>query len=92
MVKNLPTKAGDAGEAGSILCLEGKIPLEKEMATHFSILTWKNPMDRRAWQATVHGVTKSWTQLSVCAHMGTHRHTAAQYRIGFQLMTQRWEG
>ena len=24
----------------------------------------ENPMDRRAWQATVHGVTKSWTWLS----------------------------
>ena len=24
----------------------------------------ENPMDRRAWTATVHGVTKSWTQLS----------------------------
>ena len=23
-----------------------------------------NPMDRRVWQATAHGVTKSWTQLS----------------------------
>ena len=23
-----------------------------------------NPMDRRAWWTTVHGVTKSWTQLS----------------------------
>ena len=23
----------------------------------------ENPMDRGAWQATVHGVTKSWTQL-----------------------------
>ena len=23
-----------------------------------------NPMDRGAWQATVHGVAKSWTQLS----------------------------
>ena len=23
-----------------------------------------NPMDRGAWQATVHGVTRSWTQLS----------------------------
>ena len=39
-------------------------PLEKEMATHSSILAWKNSMDRGAWQATVHGVTKSWTQLS----------------------------
>ena len=24
----------------------------------------KNSMERRTWQATVHGVTKSWTQLS----------------------------
>ena len=23
-----------------------------------------NPMDRGVWQATAHGVTKSWTQLS----------------------------
>ena len=24
-------------------------PLEKEKATHSSILAWRNPMDRRAW-------------------------------------------
>ena len=30
-------------------------PLEKEMATHSSILAWKNPMDRQAWRATIHG-------------------------------------
>ena len=28
-----------------------------------------NPMDRGAWQATVHGVTKSWTQLSDFTHL-----------------------
>ena len=28
----------------------------------------ENSMDRGAWQSTVHGVTKSWTQLSACAH------------------------
>ena len=33
-------------------------PLEKEMATHSSILAWKNPMDRGTWRATVHGVTR----------------------------------
>ena len=26
-------------------------PLEKEMATHSSILAWENPMDRGAWPA-----------------------------------------
>ena len=33
-------------------------PLKKEMATHSSIAAWKNPMDRGAWWATVHQVTK----------------------------------
>ena len=32
--------------------------LEKEMATHSSILVWKNPMDRGAWQAIVHGIAE----------------------------------
>ena len=39
-------------------------PLEKEMATHSSTLAWSNPIDRGAWWATVHGVTKSRTRLS----------------------------
>ena len=44
--------------------------LEKEMAIHCSTVAWKNPMDKGAWWATVHGVTKSQTQLSVKAqHM-----------------------
>ena len=34
------------------------------MATLSSILAWKNPMDGGAWGAAVHGVAKSWTQLS----------------------------
>ena len=33
-------------------------PLEKEMATHSSILAFENPMDRGAWQATVHGIAR----------------------------------
>ena len=33
------------------------------MATHFSILAWRIPMDRAAWWAAVHRV-KSWTRLS----------------------------
>ena len=35
--------------------------LEEEMATHSSMLAWKNPMDTGAWRATVHGVTESDT-------------------------------
>ena len=38
-------------------------PLEEEMATYSSILAWRIPMDRGAWQATDHGVAKSQTWL-----------------------------
>ena len=36
-------------------------PLQKEIVSSSSILAWDYPMDRGAWWATVHGVTKSWT-------------------------------
>ena len=36
-------------------------PLEEGMATHSHILAWRIPVDRGAWRAAVHGVTKSWT-------------------------------
>ena len=36
-------------------------PLEKGMATHSSILSWRIPTDRGAWWTTVHGVEKSLT-------------------------------
>ena len=34
------------------------------MAAHSSTLAWRIPMDRGAWWATVHGVTKGRTRLS----------------------------
>ena len=39
-------------------------PLEEGMAAHSSILAWRILIDRGAWWATVHGVTKSQTRLS----------------------------
>ena len=36
-------------------------PLQKGKATHSSILAWRIPMDRGAWQATGLGVAKSQT-------------------------------
>ena len=41
MVKNLPANAGHSGDVGSSPGLED--PLEKEMATHSSILSWSIP-------------------------------------------------
>ena len=65
MVKNLPTvqetwiQSLDWEDP-----LGWKDPLVKGTANHSSILAWRIPMDRGAWQATVHGVTKSHTHLS----------------------------
>ena len=56
MVKNLPASAGDLEMWVRSLGQEGL--LEEGMATHSNILTWKDPMDRGVWWATVHGITK----------------------------------
>ena len=45
-------------------------PLEKGS---FSILAWRIPVDRGAWQGTVHGVAESWAQLST-AQSASSRH------------------
>ena len=50
IIKNLP-----ALWETWVLSLGWKDPLEEGMATHSSILAWRIPTDREAWQATVHG-------------------------------------
>ena len=39
-------------------------PLEKGMASCFSILVWRIPKDRGAWLAAVHRITKNQTRMS----------------------------
>ena len=57
----------NAGDPGSIPGL-GRSPGEGNgNSLQYSCL--ENSMDRGAWKATVHGVAKSWTQLSTCTHM-----------------------
>ena len=62
VVKN-PSAKSEVREM-RIQFLGGEDPLEVEMATHSSILAWRNPTDRGARWATVHGVAKSRTRLS----------------------------
>ena len=71
VIKNLPANAADLRDMGSILGL-GRSPGEgKSNPLQYSCL--QDSMDRGAWQATVHGVTKSWTQLSnFHTNMGVH--------------------
>ena len=53
MVKNLPANAGNAGSVTG----SGKSPGERnDNPRQYSCL--ENPMDRGAWWAIVHGVTK----------------------------------
>ena len=55
MVKNLPAVCETW-----VRSLGWEDPLEKGMVTHSSVLTWRVPMGREAWQATVRGVAKEW--------------------------------
>ena len=56
MVKNLP-----AVWETWVLSLGWEDVREEGMAIHSSILAWRNPMDRGAWWAAVHGVAESGT-------------------------------
>ena len=61
VVKNLPANIGDVRDVGSISG-SGRSP----GASHGSPLQYsclENPMDRGAWQATVHKVAESQTRL-----------------------------
>ena len=57
-MKNPPANAGDTWYLGR----EDSPWEENGNPLQYSCL--RNPMDRGAWQAAVHGVAKSWTQLS----------------------------
>ena len=61
MVKNLPSNAGDVRDMGSIPGLGRSPGGGNGNPLQYSCL--ENPMDRGAWQATVHGIAKSQTRL-----------------------------
>ena len=62
VVKNPPASAGDTGDTGSVPG-SGRSPGEGS-GNPLQYSRLGNSMDRGAWQATVHGVTKSQTWLS----------------------------
>ena len=62
MVKNPPANVGDARDVGSIPGLGRSPGGGNGNPLQYSCLV--NPMDSGAWQATVHGAAKSWTQVS----------------------------
>ena len=60
MAKNLPVNVGDKRDSGSIPGVR-KLPWRRAWRSTPVVLP-ENPMDRGAWQVTVHRVTKSQTQ------------------------------
>ena len=66
MLKNLPANAGDAGSTPG----SGRSPGEGN-GNPFQYSGLENSMDRAAWQAIAHGVTKSRTQLIACTHVSS---------------------
>ena len=61
MVKNPPASAEDTGDMGLIPGRED--PLEEEMATHSSFLTWKIPWTEEPGRLQSMGWQESWTWL-----------------------------
>ena len=59
MLKNLPANAGGMGSISESRRASGE---RNGNPLQYSCL--ENSMEREAWRATVHGVTKNWTQLS----------------------------
>ena len=72
-VKNLPAKAGEARDLGSIPGWRRSTGAGNGNLLQYSCL--ENPMNTGAWHTTVHGVTKNQTQLSDRVQMYTHTHT-----------------
>ena len=62
VVTNPPANAGDARSMG-LIPGTGRYP-EEGSGNPLQYSCLRNSMDRGAWRATVHGVAKSWTQLS----------------------------
>ena len=62
MVKNLPANSGDTGDVGSIPGSGRSTGEGNDNPLWYSCL--ENTMGREGWWATVHGVTKSQTQMS----------------------------
>ena len=66
MVKNLPPGAGDARDVDFIPELGRSSEEGNDNPVQYSSL--ESPMDRGTWWATVYGVTKSQTRLSMLTH------------------------
>ena len=88
-VKNLPANAGDTRDMG-LIPESGRSPGEGHgNPSQYSCL--ENPMDRGAWQGTVHGAAKSRTRVK---QLSTRAQTACvlKYTVGMPVCPQNSQG
>ena len=88
VVKNSPANAGDVSDVGSILGSRRSLGVANRNPLQYSCLG--NPMNRGAWQATVHGVATSQTWLSNWTHTHTHTRYELKVRTLTKFMLQSW--
>ena len=80
MVKNLPPRAGDAKDVGSIPGL-GRCPgLGNGNPFQYSLL--ENSMDRGAWWATVH---KGYRESDMTEPLNTHTHPSIRTKLSYDM-------
>ena len=77
VVQNPPANAGDEGSIPGL----GRSP-RGGSSNPFQYSCLKNSKDKGAWRAIVHGVAKSWTQLSTHTYDGASGNNLAKGRYG----------
>ena len=91
MVKNLPASTGDARDCSSIPGLGRSPGGGNDSALQYSSL--ENPVDRAAWQSTVHGITKIQTPLRHACTMTKSDNLPRLQHLGISLcmLTSYWD-
>ena len=82
VLKNPPANAGGVG----LILESGRSPGEGN-GNPLQYSCMKNPVDRRAWWATVHGVAKSLTQLSNTTTTTIHNYLLERKYLRFGLFS-----
>ena len=90
VVKNLPADAGDSGDAGDVGSTSGlgRSP-GRGHGSSLQHSCMENPMDRGAWWAAVHRITKSWPRLKrLSTHTQLCTHFLELFGSFFKIQTQ----
>ena len=88
VVKNPPANAGDARHAGSIPGSGKSLGVGNGNPLQYTCV--ENSMDRGAWWAAVHGITKSWTRLKQLSSSSSSRALGVKTKIDAMYQRKKW--